>query len=230
MALRKKLWHQIMKYYTSPTTTKLERLGTEYGGYYVPVDRVESDWVCYCAGVGEDIAFDLGLIERFGCHVYAFDPTPRAVQFVKDHAVDVSKYHFYPYGVWAEDTTLRFYAPQDPSHVSHSIVNMQHTDDYFTAECKTLATLMRELNHTHIDLIKLDIEGAEHRVLQTMLQDNIVPRVICVDFDQPLEAFSFNAIRSFYLAVLTTRKLRKHGYHLAHTTTWACAFLHESVV
>ena len=61
---------------------KVERIGSDYGGCLVPRDFLTANSVCYCVGVGEDITFDLGLIDRFGCEVYAFDPTPRSIAFV----------------------------------------------------------------------------------------------------------------------------------------------------
>lgn len=52
----------------------LVRLGSDYGGWTVPADLVESSWTCYSGGVGNDTTFDLAFIERFGCEVDAFDP------------------------------------------------------------------------------------------------------------------------------------------------------------
>src|SRR3546814_9362953 len=52
-----------------------------------------------------------------------------------------------PVGLWSEDATLRFYAPRDPTHVSHSIVNLQETESYFEARCRSIASLMAELGH-----------------------------------------------------------------------------------
>jgi hypothetical protein len=43
----------------------LVRLGSKYGGWIVPATLVRPDSVCYCVGVGEDISFDLALIERW---------------------------------------------------------------------------------------------------------------------------------------------------------------------
>ena len=130
----------------------------------IPATLLEESSVCYCVGVGEDITFDLALIERFGCQVFAFDPTPRAIQHVKATTSAVGSFHFYPVGLWSADGRLKFFAPQNPCHVSHSIVNLQGTTGYFEAECKRLSTIMRELEHTSLDLLKLDIEGAEYEV------------------------------------------------------------------
>lgn len=42
---------------------------------------------------------------------------------------------------------------------------------------------MKELNHKHIDLLKIDIENIECDVLEKMLNDKIYPTYISVDFD-----------------------------------------------
>lgn len=45
---------------------------------------------------------------------------------------------------------------------------------------------MRQLNHERIDLLKLDIEGAEMEVLKDMMRERLRPGVICVEYDQPV--------------------------------------------
>jgi hypothetical protein len=42
---------------------------------------------------------------------------------------------------------------------------------------------MEHQGHTHIDLLKLDIEGAEIVVINQMLDDNIYPTYILIEFD-----------------------------------------------
>ena len=177
---------------------------------------VERSWVCYCAGVGEDVTFDLGLIDRFGCDVFAFDPTPRAATHVAAVAADQPRFHFVPVGLWSEDARLRFWAPRDPAHVSHSILNLQETKTYFEAECRTVASLMRELGHAHIDLMKVDIEGAEHRTIRRMLDDGIRPTVLCTEIDRPVDPFTFWR---------TIRRIRKAGYELVAVDSWNFTFV-----
>jgi len=41
---------------------------------------------------------------------------------------------------------------------------------------------MQEHGHTHIDLLKIDIEGAEYQVLDNMLHENILPTILCIEF------------------------------------------------
>lgn len=42
---------------------------------------------------------------------------------------------------------------------------------------------MKEFNHIHIDLLKLDVENIECDVLEKMLNDKIYPKYLSVDFD-----------------------------------------------
>ena len=206
---------------TPPAELGLEKIGSGYGGWIVPTRWLTADWICYCGGVGEDITFDLGVIERFGCTVFAFDPTPRAVAFVAATAADEPRFVFRPVGLWSEDTTLRFFAPRDASHVSHSAVNLQRTDTFFEAEVRSIPTLMGEFSHDRIDLLKLDIEGAEHRVIRSLLEAGIRPIVICLEIDQPVRPWTFWR---------TVRRIRRTGYTLVAVDHWNLTFARADVL
>src|SRR3546814_8494552 len=52
-------------------SVQLDKVGSDYGGWFLPLDLIRADWVCYAGGVGEDVTFDLGIIDRFGCQVFA---------------------------------------------------------------------------------------------------------------------------------------------------------------
>ncbi len=199
----------------------LEKIGSGYGGWTVPTNLIRPDWICYCGGVGEDITFDLGLIARFGCRVFAFDPTPRAVAHVEQQAADISLFHFLPVGLWSEDKALRFFAPRDPAHVSHSILNLQETSDYFEAKCRSLPSLMAELEHRRIDLLKVDIEGAEHEVVRSMLKQRIHPTVLCMEIDQPVPPFRFRK---------TIGRVLDSGYKLVALDGWNFTFVTDEAL
>jgi FkbM family methyltransferase len=141
--------------------------------------------------VGEDITFDMGLITRFGCKVFAYDPTPRAALHVQKHAADHVNYIYDRVGLWDGDEVVRFYAPANPQNVSHSALNLQKTEDYFEAPCKRLRTLFAENGHERITLLKLDIEGAEYKVVESIVADRLKIDIICVEYDEafhPLDA------------------------------------------
>lgn len=189
----------------------LQEIGTKYGGWVVPCGLLDAQSICYCVGCGEDISFDLGLIERFGCDVFAFDPTPRAVAYVNKVAGNNPKYHFSDVGLWDQEDTLKFYVPRNPDHVSHSLVNLQQTSDYIEAPVKRLSQIMRENGHGRIDLLKIDIEGAEYRVLDSVVEDGLEIAVVCVEYDEyfnPLDRQYKNRIRSSVTGLIA------NGYRL----------------
>src|SRR5690348_15553010 len=126
---------------------RLTKIGTKYGGWNIPASAIRPGMTAVCVGAGEDISFDLELNKR-GLKVFTLDPTPRARKHVKqllaeaeqggrisinnsptEHyqlsGFDRSRFTFVEAGVWNEDKIEKFFAPKDPRHVSHSIVNLQ---------------------------------------------------------------------------------------------------------
>ncbi len=202
------------------------RLGTSYGGWVIP-DVFSSKSVCYCVGAGEDISFDVELIKKYGCEVYTIDPTPRSLahfNYIKKEisagktpftksakpapyiamASQLAKLHFLPIGVWDSDSVMRFYVPQNVDHISHSILNIQKTDAFFEAPCKKISTIMQELGHDHIDLLKLDIEGSEYRVLENIVLEGVSVGFFCVEFHEA-DNYKMSSVRDF---------LNKHRFEI----------------
>lgn len=161
----------------------LVRLGSRYGGWWLPRSVLSPGAVAYCAGAGEDITFDLALLE-YGLRVTVFDPTPRSVRYVNSLAIEDDRFRFIPIGWWDEDTKIDLYEPRDPTHVSYSALDLQGTGLSITVPVRRVSTLARELGDMTIDLIKMDIEGAELAVIPDLLATGPLPRVLCVEFDK----------------------------------------------
>ena len=183
-------------------------LGTNYGGWYIPtVNNLSSESICYSAGAGEDISFDIELISMFNCKVRIVDPTPKAVahfaklmescrnqvqfpinnsqsEFYNLDCVNPENVTFHPVGLAGHDGVVRLYEPINPNHASFSKLNLQNSNKSLEFECFTLLSLMRSLGDTHCDLLKIDIEGAEYEVLENMVDSQIRPRILLVEFDE----------------------------------------------
>ncbi|BEP12756.1 hypothetical protein acdb102_10670 [Acidothermaceae bacterium B102] len=193
----------------------LVRLGSAYGGWWVPESLLRKDVVAYCAGAGEDITFDLALLEH-GLRVTTFDPTPRAIAYVSAVAPSSPAYRFEPVGWWDSTTELRFYAPQNAAHVSHSAVNLQGTQDFFTAPVETVHAIAQRLGDEQVHLIKMDVEGAEYRVIKSLLESGPLPDVLCVEFDQPAPVGR---------TVAASRSLAGVGYELVRLEGFNATFV-----
>jgi FkbM family methyltransferase len=191
-----------------------------YGGWTVPRDGFGPDSVCYLAGIGTDASFDLGLIERFGCTVHAFDPVPEAGEYARGVAEREPRFVFRPLGLWSEDTTLRFYDNPEPGFVSRSATNMHSTGGFLEAHVRSVPSLMRELGHERVDLLKLSVEGSEYEILRDVLGRDVPVRVLLVEFAQPAPG---GRVRGAVTA------LGEHGFALVHADlrpfNWKLTFL-----
>ena len=199
----------------------LIRLGTTYGGWLIPTaNGLDAGSTCYLAGAGEDISFDCELAVRFHCAVRIIDPTPRAIEHFRqlenavrngrNFSINNSSNEFYaigpqdfdhlvflPIGLADEDMELKFFLPKNPAHVSCSIRNLQRTKDYFTAQCHRLATIMSQQGDSRVDLLKMDIEGAEYSVIRDMVSHDLLPHILLIEFDEahtPLDRRAHNRI------------------------------------
>lgn len=159
----------------------VEFIGTDYGGAPVCVQMLEPGSVVYSFGVGEDISFDRALIEKYGVEIHAFDPTPRSLAWVKSQDTP-PQFHFYDYGIAAEDGMLTLYSPVDPSHVSYSVVEKDPSVEAFEAPVKRLETIMAELGHSQVAIVKLDIEGAEYGVVADIAHSKLNIMQLIVEF------------------------------------------------
>ena len=210
--VRNKFWQVILpRALPVKRGVDLVRIGSTYGGWVVPKSVLRAGAVCYCAGLGEDGSFDLGLAETYGCSVFVFDPTPRAIAYAAAALAGVDGITFEPVGLWASSAVLRFFAPTDPSHVSHSIVNLQGTSEFFEAECDSVVGIMQRLGHDRLAILKLDIEGAEFAVLGSVLGTAADVDVICVEFDQPVAVARI--LRQLW-------QLKRAGYELLAVEGW----------
>ena len=86
-------------------------------------------------------------------------------------------------GLWREKTKLKFYKQTNPTYVSQSLIKEMFGTDFYEVDVDSIKNIMKENNHDNIDLLKLDIEGAEIEVLNNMIDDEIYPKYLCVEFD-----------------------------------------------
>ena len=162
--------------------TRLARHGSDAGEWWVCPDGLGAGCVAYSLGIGTDITFDLSLIEAYGLTVHAFDPTPGALAFVRGQKVPAG-FVCHPIGVGGHDGTATFFPPENPNHISHTLIERRETSaSAIQVEIRRLSTIMRDLDHQRIDVLKMDIEGAEYDVLDEILERGLPIRQILVEF------------------------------------------------
>ena len=224
---RHKLWHWLLRRDVVPVAYSISLYSSLGGGWHLPGDLIKPDWLVYDFGVGEDISLDVTLIERHDCTIHAFDPTPKAIAYVKNRRLP--GFHFHPVGLWDENATIKFWAPRHADYDSYSALNLHGTSEYVECEVKTIKTLAADLGHDHINMIKMDIEGAEQRVIPDLLAGGFRPELLCIEFDQADEVFSLLSLKTFLNALRLHRKILKAGYQLIHKTGANVIYLHKAL-
>jgi FkbM family methyltransferase len=188
----------------------LSEVGSNYGGYFLDSSSVDSGTVVYSLGVGEDISFDLALIQRFGVTIHAFDPTPAVKKWLAAQALP-GQFHFHDKGIADYDGEADFYLPPRQGYVSHSILrSRQYSRNSILVPMLRLSTAMHQLGHTRIDVLKMDIEGAEYAVLNNMVEEGIPVGQILVEFHHRLTSAGTDQTRR------TLSLLESYGMKIAH--------------
>ncbi|GAB3704071.1 hypothetical protein GCM10027592_34970 [Spirosoma flavus] len=227
-----------------------EHIGSTYHGYYVPQDFLSSQSICYCIGAGDDISFDTELKVLYDAKVFIFDPMPEGINHFNQlreytrmncgltiHSKDPFTYRitadqlntvtFVEIGVWNKKDTLKFYEPIREGYPSHSVYMFKESGRYIEAPVDRLSALMQQLGHTSVDLVKIEIEGAEYKVIDSILEDKLDIKLILVEFDE----IHNPSDKLFHLRIKKTcDRLRKAGYVLVHSTdTMKRSFLRKDV-
>lgn len=198
------------------TSRALLALGTEYGGWtFADEPKLNGGTIISC-GAGEDISFDVLFSAKYGAKVIIVDPTPRAIVHVNEivtlitesaqngtlHSLelygirdffqaDPSKLLLLERALWKERGTLKFFPPKNPDHVSHSALDFQNDysqkGEFIEVEALSYKDLVNEFDIEEVSLLKLDIEGAEVEVLNSMSERDVLPLQICVEYDELLK-------------------------------------------
>ncbi len=178
--------------------------GSNYGGFYLCPDNLNANSIIYSFGLGEDISFDLAVINNFNCQVYGFDPTPKSLQYVEQ--LGEKKLVIRGIGIGKSQGVLTFYLPKNSDHVSGSLLKNHKLDAKIEVNIDTFDNLVCFYNHTEIDVLKMDIEGTEFEVIPEILNSKVVVKQILIEFHPRF--FLDGYLRLYRILKI----LKSHGY------------------
>ena len=187
-------------------------------------------------GAGEDITFDVEIAKEYGATILLLDPTPRAIRHVemvlkrlgtagsKSYSltgqqdpdvydlenVKVNQIIFSPIGVWNEKTEISFMSPSRIDHASYSAIESLKSFSKLTVRfpVDTIKNVCLQNNFLPFELLKLDIEGAQLEVLESMFNDGIFPNQILAEIDELNYLGFHNLLRAIKCMIL----VKKNGY------------------
>jgi FkbM family methyltransferase len=203
---------------------KFLRLGSSYGGWYVDSDLLDSgeEKILISAGLGHDVTFDVEMLKR-GFTVIGLDPLESSFKYAQNILSEFdSQVTLINAGIWKESGRVRFYAPIVNGHDSWSIINVQQTgvelgDDFPVIDLHTLTSENSRFKNSRVRVLKLDIEGAEVEMFNSIC--TFAPRFnqLCIEMDF-LSLIRFRHFGRRLQAIKRARRslqlLKTHGYSL----------------
>ena len=193
-------------------TTESERIvsaGDQHFDWKYLPDRI-SDFekpVFICAGAGINISFEIHLAETYpNATIIVLDPSPQSVAHFKNMDLP-DNLTFLPIGLAGRDEMLKFFRPNLPGAGSLSALQLNPGDAYFELPVSRTTTVLKKISRAERDLalLKFDIEGSEHEVIDDLIATDLLPPQLAFEFDQPVPPWKLEH---------TLRKLLIRGYEV----------------
>ncbi|MEN8157836.1 MAG: FkbM family methyltransferase [Bacteroidota bacterium] len=185
--------------------------GNRFASWVFSPDGLDENSVVYSFGVGEDVSFDLQLIADFRMDIHAFDPSPGSIAWVSNQDFP-DGLHFYPFGLAAKDGQVHFMEPSEPGYHSLQIaetgIRSESRMDSHVLPVHRLPTILQKLGHKRVDILKMDIEGAEYEVIGDVVDSPVPISQLLIEFHHRFENIGIGKTRQ------AIDRLNKAGFRI----------------
>ena len=196
-------------------------LGSTYGAWTVAPEYVRPNGVMYSFGVGYDISFDEAAITQLKLEAHGFDPSPHIIELMRNRDLP-RRFTFHPYGLGEADGVISFFSAVQGG----SMRSVRGDEDTIKAELpvKCLQTIVKELDTDCLEILKMDVEGAEYGLLQSLVSCPIPIRQLLIEFHHR------SGVGTLQNTIDAVSELRRNGFLLFHVseTSSEFSFLHKS--
>ena len=173
---------------------------------------------------GESVVFDIGgyhgdfaaeISRRYDSRVYVFEPMPIFHEYCECRLRDRPKLICLPYGLSNKNERIPMALADDASGL-YNPKNAKAPEELILL--RAFNEVMSELNLTHIDLIKVNIEGGEYPLLECLLDTGLIEKVnhIQVQF------------HDFAERAVERRSSIRARLAVTHSQDWCYPFIWES--
>ena len=235
----------------------IKRFGSTYGGWSICTCRnhTPADGLIISAGAGEDISFDLEILEAFKSPILLIDPTERSKAHIESLFDQAPRDRIAPYSksgcqslesyripeefsefvkfensaLWVNSKGIQLLPPSNVQNVSYRLEkrsNKQSKGTHFPSIDLNNALLLFPAPLRKISLLKMDIEGSEDPVLIEMTSGSIRPKQIAVELDFLREK---NSIQGIFQYLHLINRILRSGYKLIHVQGLNYTFVFEGL-
>ena len=201
--------------YLKNVSVDLTRLGTDYGGWFIPDNilyAIDKKKVLVSGGLGHDVSFDKILLEN-GFQIIGLDPLVECCDFARKELGDSKSVFIIEKGLWTNSGNIDFFPPKNKSHDSWSITNTQSAlpQEAMTFKVISLTDLIEEypsIGNSDFSMLKLDIEGAESEIMKKLFTSDSKFDFVGIEMDF-LSLIPFLAIKRRLRAIINARQNMK---------------------
>ncbi len=210
-------------------SSKLLRIKQFPLAYYYDIHAPFSNYIYKGVFKSENIIVDVGcaddpdlsiyMIKNFGLNSIAIDPTLKHRSALKKLEQECSNFKYLPYAISNKSGKLTFY--ESLENTSGSIL-LEHTNivNDRTTSYEVDSITLKELSSIvgrDIDLLKLDLEGAEYELLMNIDKSDLLPyKQIFVEFHHHCTKYTqhdtTNVVRRLKVFGFKEFSLDRHNY------------------
>ena len=133
------------------------------------------------------IVFDLGgfrgafaenIYNKYKSNIYIFEPLPNFINEIRGKFKENNKVRVFDYGVGGKTEDLVMVISEDASYlVSHREVENIEGKNTSTVKIKSFKDAYDETEVDKIDLMKINVEGAEYEIMQNIFDNDLVSKI-----------------------------------------------------
>ncbi len=191
----------------------LIRLGSEYGGYWIPKIFLDSgkSKSAISLGLGFDVSLDIELLNS-GFIVLGVEPTKKSIEFVSNSLgsyIQADKFHLVNSAVGGESGQILYDKPDLKNNyqwwADEGGNEINDRVEILTATLDDLEALYPRFFQREIVVLKMDIEGAELGVLKNLVDRNQQFDYLAIELDY----ISLVPVKSLFIRFKRVVEVRK---------------------
>lgn len=170
--------------------------------YHIYPNYLTKNSIIYSGGIGGGISFEMQVSKEFNSKIFLFDPTPtgaKTMTKIPDKNMSFVKLALADYS-----GNLNLSSPKNPKEGSYTMGGS------LSFPCTSLRDFMKKKGHKKIDLLKIDIEGAEYMVINDILKNKIPVSQIAVELHHRFKGIGY------LKTIILIKNLYKAGYKLIY--------------
>ncbi|MES2646941.1 MAG: FkbM family methyltransferase [Bacteroidota bacterium] len=186
-----------------------EWYGDRGSGFFLFPDLLNKTAIVYSFGIRQNISFETAIINQHASHVFAFDATRGSILWVEKQVLPPA-FNFHPFGLNKRNGTVNFKIPGNKQLLSARFANQPFVAERLPipVSVKSFTDITLQFEHKQIDILKIDLDGSEYEVLDSILTSRIEVVQLLIKINEKRFADGKTRTKKLFAS------LKEHGYEI----------------